>query len=105
MNMIQCEERLFTKLTDTSLRSYYHEFKKVVEAADVILEVLDARDPIGCRCPDVEQVIAAKYPIRESIRSVQSFDRNQLPKQENYTFAEQNRSSAKRQRRKMDRVS
>ncbi|KAF3855851.1 hypothetical protein F7725_016574 [Dissostichus mawsoni] len=31
--------------------------KNVVEASDVILEVLDARDPLGCRCPQVEQAV------------------------------------------------
>lgn len=30
---------------------------KVVEASDVILEVLDVRDPLGCRCPQVEQAV------------------------------------------------
>lgn len=30
---------------------------QVVEASDVILEVLDARDPLGCRCPQVEQAV------------------------------------------------
>lgn len=28
-----------------------------MEASDVILEVLDARDPLGCRCPQVEQAV------------------------------------------------
>nr|XP_056712641.1 guanine nucleotide-binding protein-like 3 [Euleptes europaea] len=33
------------------------ELKKVIEASDVVLEVLDARDPLGCRCPQVEQFV------------------------------------------------
>lgn len=46
-------------MTDSSRRAFYKEFRKVVEAADVILEVLDARDPMGCRCRRVEQQILA----------------------------------------------
>lgn len=42
---------------ETSLKTFYKEFKKVVEAADVIIEVLDARDPIGSRCPQAEEMI------------------------------------------------
>ncbi|KAM9813793.1 guanine nucleotide-binding protein-like 3-like protein [Neosynchiropus ocellatus] len=42
---------------ENSRKAYYREFKKVVDAADVILEVLDARDPLGCRCPQVEQAV------------------------------------------------
>ncbi|XP_029463556.1 guanine nucleotide-binding protein-like 3-like protein isoform X2 [Rhinatrema bivittatum] len=42
---------------ESSRKAYYREFKKVVELADVILEVLDARDPLGCRCPQVEQAV------------------------------------------------
>lgn len=30
---------------------------KVVEAADVVIEVLDARDPLSCRCLDVERLV------------------------------------------------
>jgi len=50
----------FDRLPENSKRAYYREFKKVLEAADVILEVLDARDPIGTRTTSVEQMIAAQ---------------------------------------------
>lgn len=43
--------------SDPSLRAYYREFRKVVEASDVVLEVLDARDPLGCRCLQVEKAV------------------------------------------------
>ncbi len=31
--------------------------KKVVDASDIIIEVLDARDPLGCRCSQVEEAV------------------------------------------------
>lgn len=42
-----------------SLRAYHREFRRVVETADVVLEVLDARDPLGTRCVEVEQSVLA----------------------------------------------
>ncbi|KAL4442313.1 hypothetical protein ABPG74_005654 [Tetrahymena malaccensis] len=35
-------------------KKYYREMKKVLEASDILLEVLDARDPESCRCRKVE---------------------------------------------------
>lgn len=42
---------------ESSRKSFYKEFKKVVELSDVVIQVLDARDPIGCRCPQLEELV------------------------------------------------
>lgn len=44
---------------DSSRRAFYREFKEVFETADVLLMVLDARDPQGCRVREVEEQILA----------------------------------------------
>lgn len=41
-------------------RAFFREFRRVVDESDVLLEVLDARDPIACRCKAVEQAILEK---------------------------------------------
>ncbi|WFD04548.1 nuclear GTP-binding protein nug1 [Malassezia obtusa] len=40
---------------DNSLKSYMKELRKVLEHADVLLEVLDVRDPLGCRAYALER--------------------------------------------------
>lgn len=50
--------------TDRSAKAYYREFRKVVTAADVVLEVLDARDPLGSRCREVEQAVIGQADKR-----------------------------------------
>lgn len=52
------ELNTFPQLNDeASRKSYYKEFCKVVSYSDVILEVLDARDPLGCRCFQMEEAV------------------------------------------------
>merc|ERR1719253_1309754 len=41
-------------------KAFMRDLRKVVEQADVIIEVLDARDPNSCRCKTLEAEIAAK---------------------------------------------
>lgn len=42
---------------DNSKKAYFKDFKKMVAEVDVVLQVLDARDPLGCRSKQVEEFI------------------------------------------------
>ncbi|CCW60900.1 unnamed protein product [Phytomonas sp. EM1] len=46
---------------DRSLRRFYKKFQQVVESCDVLLQVVDARDPLGCRLTQLEQNIRSSY--------------------------------------------
>jgi hypothetical protein len=53
--------------TDNSDRAFYKELVKVIEASDVILEVLDARDPLGTRCIDMEKLVMKSGPNKHLV--------------------------------------
>ena len=65
-NFIDINKNLIRYL-DGSKKAYFREFKKILETADVVLDVLDARDPLGSRCPDIEKKIIAKDPNKKII--------------------------------------
>jgi ribosome biogenesis GTPase A len=52
---------------DSSDRAFYKDLKKVIEASDVILEVLDARDPLGTRCVDIEKMVMESGPDKRLV--------------------------------------
>ena len=56
-NLMMKTGELENRQQGPSRKSYLKELKKVVEAADVIIEVLDARDPEGCRNLETEQQV------------------------------------------------
>ena len=49
--------------SDTSVavsrHAYYRELKQVIADSDIVLEVLDARDPLGCRHSHIEQLVVS----------------------------------------------
>uniref|UniRef100_A0A3B3ZYU1 Guanine nucleotide-binding protein-like 3 n=1 Tax=Periophthalmus magnuspinnatus TaxID=409849 RepID=A0A3B3ZYU1_9GOBI len=42
------------------VNSQLHDVSMVIDASDVLIEVLDARDPLGCRCPQLEETVLQK---------------------------------------------
>lgn len=47
------------KTMHQSKKAYVKELKKVIESSDVLVEVLDARDPEGCRSLELEREIVS----------------------------------------------
>ncbi|ONM06819.1 Guanine nucleotide-binding protein-like NSN1 [Zea mays] len=62
------------KSNDHSERSFYKELVKVIEASDVILEVLDARDPLGTRCIDMEKMVRKADPSKRIVLLLNKID-------------------------------
>lgn len=48
-------------LGQNSRRAYLRELRRVVDNADVILHVLDARDPLGTRSTAIEELVLSNY--------------------------------------------
>uniref|UniRef100_A0A0E0JJ00 CP-type G domain-containing protein n=1 Tax=Oryza punctata TaxID=4537 RepID=A0A0E0JJ00_ORYPU len=59
---------------DHSERAFYKELVKVIEASDVILEVLDARDPLGTRCIDMEKMVRKADPSKRIVLLLNKID-------------------------------
>jgi nuclear GTP-binding protein len=61
-------------LGQNSRRAYWKELKKVVDSADVLLQVLDARDPIGTRIAKQVEDTILSYPNKRMILLLNKMD-------------------------------
>ena len=57
-----------------SRRAYIKDLKQVIENSDVILEVLDARDPLSCRSKELESHILCQKDDKKIILVLNKID-------------------------------
>uniref|UniRef100_F6VVR6 Nucleolar GTP-binding protein 2 n=1 Tax=Ciona intestinalis TaxID=7719 RepID=F6VVR6_CIOIN len=55
-------------------RRIWNELYKVLDCSDVVIQVLDARDPMGTRCPRVEKYLAKEKPHKHLIFALNKVD-------------------------------
>ncbi|KAL9228293.1 hypothetical protein vseg_003887 [Gypsophila vaccaria] len=68
------ESKEFVKKKDNPDRIFYKELVKVIDLSDVIVEVLDARDPLGTRCVDMEKMVLNSGPNKKLILLLNKID-------------------------------
>ncbi|KAL2271319.1 hypothetical protein VTJ83DRAFT_690 [Remersonia thermophila] len=65
------KEAVFTK---GQSKRIWNELYKVIDSSDVILHVLDARDPLGTRCRHVEKYLATEAPHKHLVFVLNKID-------------------------------
>lgn len=73
-NSVSSDGTTIVEKDTSNLKAFYKEFQKVVEASDIIVEVLDARDPLGTRCFDVENAVLKNSPNKRIIFLINKTD-------------------------------
>lgn len=75
------EEKYLNNLEKNALKTgpkktknYMKELKEVIESSDIILEVLDARDPEGCRCREYEAQVLERSGDKKIILVLNKID-------------------------------
>mgnify|MGYP003474198480 FL=1 len=71
---IENEENVNTDESVHHVRNRLKPIKYIFENADVVLEILDSRDPMGCRCRNVERQFQTEYPDKKIILVLNKID-------------------------------
>eukprot|EP00908_Phaeocystis_cordata_P007529 Transcript_18178.p1 GENE.Transcript_18178~~Transcript_18178.p1 ORF type:complete len:635 (+),score=309.96 Transcript_18178:44-1906(+) len=48
-------------------KAFQRELSKVLQASDILVEVLDARDPLGCRCKPLEDAVMQNWQSKRVV--------------------------------------
>ena len=62
------------KAGESTRRAFYRHLRTVMEQADILLCVLDARDPLSCRAPAVEALALSQSPPKRIILVLNKID-------------------------------
>lgn len=74
INMDEEAKRLNRENVDMSRRAFIKDLKEVIENSDVILEVLDARDPLSCKSLELEELIRGQKDVKKIILILNKID-------------------------------
>lgn len=74
-NRISENEKLLNRDNkDLSKRAYLKDLKEVIENSDVVLEVLDSRDPLSCKSIQLEELIRSHKDEKKIILVLNKID-------------------------------
>ncbi|CAL8336137.1 unnamed protein product [Merluccius merluccius] len=60
LDTVDKESSIKSAVNKSSKQFLCSEINKIIDQADVVLEVLDARDPLGYRCPQLEEAVLTR---------------------------------------------
>ena len=68
------QKKLNDSMKDNSKKAYFKILEEVIENSDVILEILDSRDPLNCRSKEIENLILSKKDQKKIILVLNKID-------------------------------
>jgi nuclear GTP-binding protein len=74
LNSQEDSKKMNRENQDLSKRAYLRDLKEVIQNSDVILEVLDARDPLSCKSNELEELVRSHKDEKKIIVILNKID-------------------------------